>query len=189
MWAYGLRNPWAISFDQDGTLYAADLGQKLYEEVNVIEKGGDYGWNVKEGTHCFSTRTPEQPPKKCPSSAPDGTPLIDPVLEQTHDVGIAIIGGYLYHGDAFPALQGQYLFGNHAKSEDNHHGVLLSATPSETGMWSFEQLQIVGGEGGLLPGRLLSFGQDAAGEPYILTKETEGPKGTTGKVYRLVSAE
>ena len=190
VWAYGLRNPWAISFDQDGTLYAADLGQKLYEEVNIIKKGGNYGWNVKEGTHCFSTRAPEQPPKKCPSQAPDGTPLVDPVLEHNHDVGIAIIGGYVYHGDTFPALQGQYLFGNHAKSEDNHHGVLLSATPKQTGMWSFEKLQVVGGEkGGLLPGRLLSFGQDAQGEPYVLTSEAEGPTGSTGKVYRLVSAE
>ncbi len=86
--------------------------------------------------------------------------------------------------------EGQYLFGNHAGSAENHHGVLLSATPSETGMWSFRQLQVVGGEeGGLLPGRLLAFGQNASDEPYVLTKETEGPKGNTGKVYRLVTTK
>ena len=106
VWAYGLRNPWRISFDTDGTLYAADLGQELFEEVNVIEKGGNYGWNVKEATHCFSTQTPEEPPQTCPDSGPDGEPLIDPVLEHDHDVGIAIIGGYVYRGSDLPFLRG-----------------------------------------------------------------------------------
>lgn len=188
VWAYGFRNPWRISFDTDGTLYAADLGQELFEEVNIVEKGGNYGWNVKEATHCFATRTPEQPPQSCPDSTPGGEPLINPVLEQSHDVGIAIIGGYMYRGAAFPALKGKYLFGNHAIKE-HHEGILLAASPTPNALWPFEQLRVVGGEEGRLPGRLLSLGVDGSGEPYVLTKETEGPVGNTGKVYRLVPTE
>ncbi|CAN5728941.1 PQQ-dependent sugar dehydrogenase [soil metagenome] len=191
IYAYGFRNPWRISFDaQTGDLYAADLGQELYEEVNRVEKGGNYGWNVKEGTHCFSTQSPEEPPAECPSTAPDGTPLLDPVLEHDHEVGNAIIGGFIYYGSAFPELDGKYLFGVHATSEETHAGALFAATPGAEGeLWSFVQLPVMGNEGGRLgpDRRLLSFGEGADGEVYVLTKDVEGPKGDTGKVYKLTA--
>ena len=192
VWAYGFRNPWRVTFDsQTGDLYAADLGQELYEEVDLVQKGGNYGWNVKEGAHCFSTQSPEEPPAECPSSTPDGAALIDPVLEQDHEVGIAIIGGGIYRGSAIPALQGKYVFGNHSVSEDEPHGNLLAATPTQDGLWSFEPISLTSSPDGLLgeEERLLSFGQDLSGELYVLTKSVEGPKGNTGKVYRLAAAQ
>ena len=193
VWAYGFRNPWRISFDsQTGDLYAADLGQELYEEVDLVQKGGNYGWNVKEGTHCFSTQSPEEPPAECPQSGPDGEAFTEPIIEHDHEVGNAIIGGYVYHGSAFPELEGKYLFGVHATSEETHAGALFAATPGAEGeLWSFVQLPVAGNEGGRLgpDRRLLSFGEGADGEVYVLTKDVEGPKGDTGKVYRLVAAQ
>ena len=192
VWAYGFRNPWRVTFDsQTGDLYAADLGQELYEEVDLVQKGGNYGWNVKEGAHCFSTQSPEEPPAECPSSTPDGAALIDPVLEQDHEVGIAIIGGGIYRGSAIPGLEGRYVFGNHSVSEENSQGNLLAATPTQDGLWSFEPISLTSSPDGLLgeEEQLLSFGQDLNGELYVLTKSVEGPKGNTGKVYRLAAAQ
>ncbi|MGM0592748.1 MAG: PQQ-dependent sugar dehydrogenase, partial [Halobacteriota archaeon] len=107
-YAWGFRNPWRFSFSDEGDLYVADVGQNEYEEVNLVEKGGNYGWNVKEGTHCFRADS-------CPSETPDGEALVDPIIEYPHDApggptGIAVIGGYRYDGDAIPALAGSYVF-------------------------------------------------------------------------------
>jgi glucose/arabinose dehydrogenase len=84
IWAYGLRNPYRFSFDMGGhhALLSQDAGQELWEEVSRIVKGGNYGWNVKEGTHCFSTANPNASPLNCPSVDPrNGEPLRDPVIE------------------------------------------------------------------------------------------------------------
>lgn len=193
VWAYGFRNPWRISFDSEtGDLYAADLGQELYEEVNLVQKGGNYGWNVKEGTHCFSTQTPEEPPSDCPQSGPDGVAFTEPIIEHDHEVGNAVIGGYVYHGSALPELEGNYIFGVHATSEETHAGALFAATPGAEGeLWSFVQLPVTGNEGGRLGSerRLLSFGEGVDGELYVLTKDVEGPKGDTGKVFKLVATQ
>ena len=95
-----------MSFN-DGELFVGDLGQNLFEEVTIVEKGGNYGWNVKEGTHCFTTEHPNKPTEQCPSSTPDdvrgGEPLIDPIIEYKHPEmtstvvdGNSVIGGYVY---------------------------------------------------------------------------------------------
>ncbi len=89
-YAWGFRNPWGMSFTDGGELLAADVGQNLFESVNHVQRGGNYSWNVKEGTHCFSTETPLDPPQNCPQSTPDdvrgGEPLLDPVIEYPHEV-------------------------------------------------------------------------------------------------------
>ncbi|WP_135366541.1 PQQ-dependent sugar dehydrogenase [Halosimplex halophilum] len=141
IYAYGLRNPWRMSFDGD-TLIAADVGQALFEEVDVIENGGNYGWNVKEGFHCFSPETPTEVPAECPDSEPDeapydGSEFVDPVLEYPHQyqnqsVGISITGGYVYDGDAISELSGQYVFGDWSASFVEPQGRLFAAMPSET---------------------------------------------------------
>ncbi len=101
IYAYGLRNPWKFSFDtKNGDLWAADVGQNKWEEVNLIVKGGNYGWNVREADHCFLT-TP------CNAQG-----LIDPVFSYSHSEGNSITGGFVYHGQAIPALQGHYVFGD-----------------------------------------------------------------------------
>ncbi len=102
-WAYGLRNPWRFSFDpQSGLLIAADVGQDQLEEIDFIEKGGNYGWNVMEGTQCY------RPKKDCRT---DG--LVLPVAEYRHDSGAcSVTGGYVYRGRTVTAMQGAYFFGD-----------------------------------------------------------------------------
>lgn len=93
VWAYGLRNPWRFSFDGSHS-YIADVGNSRWEEVNIadVSKGGiNYGWNTMEGTHCF------QPARGCDSSG-----LFIPQVEYSHEVGVSVIGGYVYRGTAIP---------------------------------------------------------------------------------------
>ncbi|WP_256299723.1 PQQ-dependent sugar dehydrogenase [Haloarchaeobius salinus] len=143
IYAYGLRNPFGISFDSQGNQFVADAGQNLFEEANIIEAGGNYGWNVKEGTHCFSTESPGDPAAitDCPSNAPDeaphdGRPLIDPVVEFPHtyqgeSVGITIIGGHRYEAGDVPELQGKYVFGAWTSdpARNQPDGRIFAATP------------------------------------------------------------
>ena len=105
IYAYGLRNPWRFSFDREtGQLWAADVGQNEYEEVDIIERGGNYGWNVAEATHCF------EPDQGCDQSA-----LIAPVREYDHSNGdVSITGGFVYRGDALPSLVGRYIYADYA---------------------------------------------------------------------------
>ncbi|MES9993160.1 MAG: PQQ-dependent sugar dehydrogenase, partial [Candidatus Thiodiazotropha sp.] len=96
IYAYGLRNPWRWSFDrQTGELWLGDVGQNAYEEIDIIYSGGNYGWNLMEGSHCY------------PSSANcDATGLTLPVAEYDHSQGISVTGGYVYRGSAMPQMQG-----------------------------------------------------------------------------------
>jgi glucose/arabinose dehydrogenase len=100
IYAYGLRNPWRFSFDTaTGELWAADVGQDKIEEIDIIQKGKNYGWNIMEGSYCYD------PPKGC---NPEGLEL--PVYEYEHPLGESITGGYVYHGKALELLQGVYIY-------------------------------------------------------------------------------
>ncbi|AFO56451.1 MULTISPECIES: PQQ-dependent sugar dehydrogenase [unclassified Natrinema] len=145
-YAWGLRNPFGISFDSEGRLFVSDAGQNLFEEVNLVEAGGNYGWNIKEGTHCFSTDSPSQPPEDCPHSATDEPPydgqaLQDPIVEYPHvyreqTVGITVIGGHVYEADGIEALNGKYVFGDWTAdpARQSPQGRLLAASePSDGG--------------------------------------------------------
>jgi len=102
IWAYGLRNPWRFTFDRaTGELWAADVGQDLYEEVNLIKPGLNYGWNVMEGFHCFK-----------PSRSCDQEGLEPPVTEYSSSEGCSVIGGYVYRGPRLASLYGAYLYGD-----------------------------------------------------------------------------
>ena len=102
VYALGLRNPWRFSFDSKlGALFAADVGQDEGEEINRIEKGGNYGWNVKEGSHCY------EPREGC--QLPTG---IDPIFEYSHSQGLSITGGFVYRGIKIEELKGSYLYGD-----------------------------------------------------------------------------
>lgn len=99
IWAYGLRNPWSFNFDsKDGALWVGDVGQYAVEEIDVIQKGGNYGWSVVEGTVCFS------------ASSCDTTGMIPPVFEYLHPEGLAVMGGTVYRGSKIPGLYGSYVF-------------------------------------------------------------------------------
>ena len=192
IFAYGFRNPYRFSFDQGGTnmLLVGDAGQELYEEVSVVELGGNYGWNIKEGTHCFDPDDPTTPPDDCPDTGSRGEPLIDPVIEYDNakdgdGVGIVVVGGFVYRGDAIPELEGRYIFGDWSQAFDSPGGQVFAATPASTGLWSFEEL-LFGDPGEELGEYVLGFGQDLEGEVYVLTSTTGVPSGSTGRVYRLV---
>lgn len=104
IYAWGFRNPWRFSFDRaTGDLWAGDVGQGAWEEVDRVELGENYGWNVREGAHCY-------PPGSSCSSAG----LVDPITEYDRGNGRSITGGYVYRGSAIANLAGHYIFGDFA---------------------------------------------------------------------------
>lgn len=163
VWAYGLRNPWRFSFDRlTGDLYIADVGQNAREEVSFQSAsaagGENYGWNVMEGTGCYS------PPTGCSS-----TGLTLPVYEYSHGEGCSITGGYVYRGSRFPALSGRYFFADYCNAWVRSFRVVDGAVV---------ELQDHSDDVGALSA-VSSFGEDAAGELYVVS--------LGGTVYRVTS--
>lgn len=178
IYAMGFRNPFRFSFDSlTGDLYTGDVGQNDIEEVNVVTKGGHYGWNYKEGSFWFvvngnmSGYVTDQP-----LDSPPG--LIDPVAEYDHDEGISVIGGFVYRGNRIAALSGRYVFGEFARTFDND-GRLFYLDESN-GIREFALVDATGVERSIL-----GFGQDGKGELYLLANSTGTPFGDTGVVLRI----
>lgn len=145
IWAYGLRNPYRFSFDREsGALWAADVGQNSWEEVDLIVGGGNYGWNVYEGEAEYAN--------------PDGRPPSDfqvPIWSYGRDQGVSVIGGYVYRGLDHPALRGKYLFGDFGSG---HVWALSHADGVATGIETVANLALLTG-----------FGEDRHGELYLLS--------------------
>ena len=161
IWDYGLRNPWRFSFAANGYLYIGDVGENLYEEVDVEPSGGvgrvNYGWNVMEGLHCYNATS-------CNSAG-----LTLPVLEYSHNNGAcAIIGGYEYRGKRVPILTGQYLYSDECagwiRSFEHVFGRAVNQLDWSTQLSTGSSVS--------------SFGEDARGELYIIN--------LGGSVYRIV---
>jgi glucose/arabinose dehydrogenase len=194
IWAYGLRNPWRFSFDTgaDHRLFCGDAGEDLFEEVDIIIKGGNYGWHIKEGLHCFNQANPGSPGPQCPDAGADGKPLIDPIVEYPHasarlrPIGTAVIGGYLYRGMAIPELAGAYVFGDFSTGFLGGDGSLFVAEEAVDGTWTRGELAVAGRANGRIGQFIRGFGQDGLGELYVLSSDRLGPDGTTGRVYRIV---
>lgn len=190
IWAYGLRNPFRIAFDAEtGALFTADAGQNLYEEINIVVRGGNYGWNVMEGTHCFDAANPQHPPYACPQEAPNGDPLIPPIAQFDHYNGVVAVGGVPYRGSAVPAFDGRYLFADWSADHMQPRGTLFLAEPPPEGrdsMWNWRELTVELEDGGEFREYVRSFGEDAQGEVYVLTSQLQGPHGETGKVWKVV---
>lgn len=120
IYAYGLRNVWGLSFDREtGLLWAADVGQNIWEEIDIIVNGGNYGWNLREGMHDFDVRNAQPGPGRTQAEAnkPDGRKrsekLIEPIWEYHHDLGKSITGGEVYRGKNVPALVGYYVYADY----------------------------------------------------------------------------
>lgn len=161
VWAVGLRNPWRYSFDRaTGDLWIADVGQNLYEEINVVPAGApgglNFGWPIMEGLHCFpQTANCEHPG------------LVVPVAEYAHGAGdCSVTGGYVYRGAQFPAMTGVYLYGDYCS------GKIWGLVPAEDG-WGWRSVLLL--ESGL---NISSFGEDEAGEVYVVDLR--------GAVYQVV---
>jgi glucose/arabinose dehydrogenase len=162
IWSYGLRNPWRFSFDRaTGDLYIADVGQNQWEEINVAPpsegagRGANYGWSIMEGSHCFR------------ESGCDRAGLTLPALEYDHSEGCSVTGGYVYRGSAVPALQGHYFYGDYCQGWVRSFRYSDGSVTFPTSWPS------------LAPGGpILSFGEDAAGELYVLEQG--------GRVLRMV---
>lgn len=170
-------------------LYVSDAGQESFEEVSIVTSGNNYGWNIREGAHCFDAKNPETVPDNCPRTDYLGNVLIDPVLEfnnaKNGGPGLVVVGGYVYRGTSIENFQGRYVFGSWSDSFDSPGGIIFYADTQQSGsMWNYDELTIAGGN---LGEYLLAFGQDRSGEIYVLTTGTAGPTGNTGKVYKLVS--
>jgi putative heme-binding domain-containing protein len=145
VWAYGFRNPWRMSFDrQTGELWVGDVGWELWEMVHRAEKGGNYGWSIVEAHQPINTDLPPGP-----------TPIRPPVIELPHTAAASVTGGYVYRGKKFPELVGAYIFGD----------------------WETKRLwaaRIQGDRVLAMPEiaeptlRIVAFGEDHAGELYIV---------------------
>jgi glucose/arabinose dehydrogenase len=168
----GIRNIWKLSFDREtGTCWGGDVGQNLWEEVDILVNGGNYGWSVREGLHPFPRRQ-KRPVKK--------SDLIEPVVEYPHgpnqeggrtDTGLSITGGYVYRGKALPVLQGVYVYG------DFDSGRIWGLRYDEKAGRLLENSELIE----VTPQTKLniaSFGEDRAGELYILAFD--------GRIHRLV---
>lgn len=146
IWAFGLRNPWRMSFDrQRGDLWVADVGQDNLEEVDIVVRGGNYGWRIREGSQAFAaskTRT-------------DKEQLIGPIAEYGRGLGESITGGYVYRGLAIPSLRGAYVYGDFVT------GNLWALRRAADGTVQSELI-------GAVP-ELSSFGEDQEGELYALS--------------------
>ena len=202
IFAYGLRNPWGISFDRGGNheLFAADVGQDSFEEINIIIKGGNYGWNLREGFSCFDPKNPINPPDDCPKIGANGEPLLDPILayknfkrfpNDPEARGTSVTGGYVYRGKAFPQLTGKYIFADWTRAWIKPDGVLYVATRPASGtskQWSMEPLGFTGHPNGQVGAYIVALGENAEGELYVLTNSSNQLAGKNGKVHKLVKA-
>lgn len=143
IYAYGLRNPWRFSFDRStGDLWAGDVGQDKFEEIDRIQKGGNYGWNIKEATSCYNAAT-------CANN------FIEPVASYPHSEGNSVTGGFVYRGKSIPALNGVYLYADFGTGKiwglyPDGNGVLKPKLLLSTGM------------------NISSFAEDLEGEVYVL---------------------
>jgi glucose/arabinose dehydrogenase/plastocyanin len=186
IWAYGLRNPYRISFDSAGRLFVADAGQNLWEEVDLISKGGNYGWNIREGTHCFDPNNPKESPASCPDIGRKGESLLEPIIEYNHDNRTVVVGGYVYEGKALMALVGSYIFADWSSSFAKGDGRLYMAKPAGEGLWKMEEIRVADRPEGRINEYIRSFGEDDEGELYVLTSDVGGTTGETGKIYKIV---
>jgi glucose/arabinose dehydrogenase len=184
IFAFGFRNPYRFSFDPEGNIIVADAGQELYEEIDLVEKGGNYGWNIKEGAHCFDPANSDTSPTSCASEDANGNTLMDPVIEFKNSrsfsdgLGNVSIGGYVYEGDEVSDLNGKYIFGVLTQDSDAMNGAVYAAERAAT-TWNYKQLDISNNP---LNEFVLGFGKDKSGEVYVLTN---GDTPNSGKVYML----
>ncbi|XP_045213312.2 uncharacterized protein LOC123564080 [Mercenaria mercenaria] len=180
IYAWGLRNPWKCSVDRakfSERIFCGDVGVETYEEVNIVKKKANYGWNIKEGTSNFCP--------DCLRGLPEVN-ITDPIFQYRHTIGVAVVGGNIYRGCLNPNLHGQYIFG------DFQNGLFRLEENTRKQMWSGERLEIcpasrcLGSLGSQIQQNILAFGEDEDGEIYVLTTSSPSFSSPTGRVYKIV---
>ena len=159
IYAWGFRNPWRFAFDREtGVLWAADVGQDVWEEINIVEKGGNYGWDLREGFHKFG-----------PNGFDANSNLTEPIWEYDHEVGKSITGGTVYRGKRLPKLNGYYVYGDYVSNKfwalkyDSSTGKVVANRPIETSNIT-----------------VMTFGEDQSGEVYCTD--------SFGQIHRFAEA-
>ncbi|XP_036392475.1 HHIP-like protein 1 [Megalops cyprinoides] len=186
IYAYGVRNMWRCSIDRGdpvsgkgrGRMFCGDVGQNKYEEVDLIVKGGNYGWRAKEGFSCYDKQL-------CKNSSLDD---ILPIYAYPHKVGKSVTGGYIYRGCEMPNLNGLYIFG------DFMSGRLMSLKENSiTGNWQYNEICMGKGQTCNFPKLInsyykyiISFAEDEAGELYFLSTGVPSAAARAGVVYKIV---
>ena len=213
IFAYGFRNPAYATFDSAGShrMFIAMAGQRLFESVLIVYKGGDYPWNIREGTHCFNPANDFQPVNtSCPTTGYSGQPLIGPVVELGHDVGDTIVGGVLYRGSEIPSLQGKYVYGTW--SDENRilgNGTLLvssppggldlstlprdasALTPGQNAMWTTNPMSVSNNVNGRINAFIRALYENDKHEILVLINQNGGPGLTpqgSGEIWQMVPA-
>ncbi|XP_035252769.1 HHIP-like protein 1 [Anguilla anguilla] len=186
VYAYGVRNMWRCSVDRGdphtregkGRIFCGDVGQNKYEEVDIIEKGKNYGWRAKEGFSCYDK-------KLCSNSSLDD---VLPIYAYPHKMGKSVTGGYIYRGCEYPNLNGMYIFG------DFMSGRMMSLQENRrTRQWEYNEICMGMGLTCAFPGLInnyyqyiISFGEDEAGELYFMSTGVPSATSASGVVYKLV---
>ncbi|MCC8426054.1 sorbosone dehydrogenase family protein [Mucilaginibacter sp. UR6-11] len=166
IWAYGLRNTWRFSFDKvTRQLFTSDVGEGAWEEQDIIERGGNYGWRITEGNHCFN-----------PKADCDFTGTIKPISEYDHKSGVCVIGGYVYHGRQLPsANKGKYFFADWT-------GPIYYIEKNSTG-WQRGKVELQNYPQNL---KITSWGEDPSGEIYVITNGGTLLSDVKGAIYKIV---
>ncbi|NXW16699.1 HIPL1 protein, partial [Circaetus pectoralis] len=186
IYAYGVRNMWRCSFDRGephtkegkGRLFCGDVGQNKYEEIDIVEKGKNYGWRAREGFSCYDK-------KLCANSSMDD---VLPIYAYPHQMGKSVTGGYVYRGCESPNLNGLYIFG------DFMSGRLMSLKEDHaTGDWQYSEICMGTGQTCMFPGLInnyyqyiISFAEDEAGELYFMSTGVPSATAPHGVVYKVV---
>ncbi|GAA4090021.1 PQQ-dependent sugar dehydrogenase [Mucilaginibacter panaciglaebae] len=164
IWAYGLRNTWRFSFNsKTGQLFTSDVGEGTWEEVDIIEKGGNYGWRMVEGDHCFN------PKEDC-----DFTGTIKPIAEYDHKHGVSVIGGYVYNGKQLSGQKGKYFFADWTGP--------IYYIERKGNEWQQGQIQLQNYPSNL---KITSWGEDPSGELYVITNGGNLLSETKGAIYKI----
>jgi glucose/arabinose dehydrogenase len=177
IYAYGFRNPFRFSFDMtSGRLFVGDVGQDLWEEIDIVEKGGNYGWRIMEGNHLYD-------PALAVSLGINLSMLSPPIYDYSHYVGHCVIGGAVYRGTLYPSLVGKYVFGDWSATYFQPRGKLYYLDEVAPDVW--KQMEFRFSSDKPLNLRVLSIGADESGELYVLTQRTIGPLLHTGELWHL----
>jgi len=178
IYAYGFRNPWKFSFDKStNELFLADVGQDKYEEVDIVEKGGNYGWRIMEGYHVYDSDLAEFLNLSLDE-------LETPIHEYSHNVGRSIIGGYIYRGIQSPDLAGKYVFGDWSTGYILPRGKIYYLEEIEPDVWKRYEFKMDNDKP--LKRFILGFGEDENNEIYVLTTRTPGSIIASGEVWKII---